>query len=374
MRRRAAQRRGAGPVRARRRRRHRAGADRGRADADAGRRRDDARPLDPRAARATRPTSGCSRTSSSTSSSGAARCRAASSRDVPRRVRARSPRRPRSLAGVPRHPVRGRGAPAQRPLSPGGPVRAVCYRRALALPRRFLLPCSTRPEEAMSPEIPPPRPGPRGADRRRGAAARPVDRSTRARRRAARGRRDRRLRLVPGRPLRGLRARTARRRAARSARRAPVTTTKPPVLVHVAGAVVHPGLVRVTPGARVADAIEAAGGAVPTADLDRLNLAAKVADGQRILVVDRRRARAVPPTPTARGRRRRDPSTGGRRRAGEPQHRDHRATSTRCPGSARRSRRPSCASASGAVGSRASTSCATSAASARSASPTCTTW
>jgi len=71
-----------------------------------------------------------------------------------------------------------------------------------------------------------------------------------------------------------------------SLRRTPVTTTtKPPVLVHVAGAVVHPGLVRVTPGARVADAIDAAGGAVPGADLDRLNLAAKVADGQRVLVV-----------------------------------------------------------------------------------------
>ena len=65
------------------------------------------------------------------------------------------------------------------------------------------------------------------------------------------------------------------------------TTTRPPVLVHVAGAVVRPGLVRVTTGARVADAIAAAGGAIPEADLDRLNLAAKVADGQRILVVIR---------------------------------------------------------------------------------------
>ena len=60
------------------------------------------------------------------------------------------------------------------------------------------------------------------------------------------------------------------------------TTTKPPFLVHVAGAVAHPGLVRVPGGARVADAIAAAGGGLPDADLDRLNLAAKVADGQRI--------------------------------------------------------------------------------------------
>ena len=60
--------------------------------------------------------------------------------------------------------------------------------------------------------------------------------------------------------------------------------TRPKVLVHVAGAVGRPGLVEVVAGARVADAIAAAGGGVPDADLDRLNLAAKVADGQRIAV------------------------------------------------------------------------------------------
>ncbi len=62
------------------------------------------------------------------------------------------------------------------------------------------------------------------------------------------------------------------------------TTTRPPLLVHVAGAVVRPGLVRVPNGARIADAIAAAGGGLPDADLDRLNLAAKVADGQRVPV------------------------------------------------------------------------------------------
>ena len=72
----------------------------------------------------------------------------------------------------------------------------------------------------------------------------------------------------------------------RSAERTrPTTTTRPPVLVHVAGAVVRPGLVRVGSGARVADAIAAAGGARADADLDRLNLAAKVADGQKVLVM-----------------------------------------------------------------------------------------
>ncbi|MEO6467851.1 MAG: ComEA family DNA-binding protein [Acidimicrobiia bacterium] len=62
------------------------------------------------------------------------------------------------------------------------------------------------------------------------------------------------------------------------------TTTKPPYLVHVAGAVAHPGLIRVPSGARIADAIAAAGGGLADADLDRLNLAAKVTDGQRIPV------------------------------------------------------------------------------------------
>lgn len=57
-----------------------------------------------------------------------------------------------------------------------------------------------------------------------------------------------------------------------------------PVTVHVAGAVVRPGVVRVPGGARVVDAIDAAGGGQPDADLDRLNLAAKVVDGQRVAV------------------------------------------------------------------------------------------
>ena len=56
------------------------------------------------------------------------------------------------------------------------------------------------------------------------------------------------------------------------------------LVVHVAGAVSTPGVVELAAGARVIDAVEAAGGALEDADLDRLNLAAKVADGQRILV------------------------------------------------------------------------------------------
>ncbi|HEV8205614.1 MAG TPA: helix-hairpin-helix domain-containing protein [Acidimicrobiia bacterium] len=54
--------------------------------------------------------------------------------------------------------------------------------------------------------------------------------------------------------------------------------------VHVAGAVAKPGVYDLDAGARVIDAIEAAGGGAPDADLNRLNLAAKIADGQRVLV------------------------------------------------------------------------------------------
>jgi competence protein ComEA len=56
------------------------------------------------------------------------------------------------------------------------------------------------------------------------------------------------------------------------------------VTVHVAGAVATPGVYALAADARVIDAIEAAGGGVPESDLNRLNLAAKVADGQRVLV------------------------------------------------------------------------------------------
>jgi competence protein ComEA len=56
------------------------------------------------------------------------------------------------------------------------------------------------------------------------------------------------------------------------------------LVVDVAGKVRRPGLYRLPPGSRVADALEAAGGARVGVDLTSLNLAAMVADGQQILV------------------------------------------------------------------------------------------
>jgi competence protein ComEA len=50
------------------------------------------------------------------------------------------------------------------------------------------------------------------------------------------------------------------------------------------GAVLAPGVVHVAAGARVVDAVAAAGGLAPGADAQRVNLAAPVADGSRIVV------------------------------------------------------------------------------------------
>ena len=57
-----------------------------------------------------------------------------------------------------------------------------------------------------------------------------------------------------------------------------------PVLVHVAGAVRQPDLYEFPEGARVADAIETAGGPLAKADLDALNLAEPLVDGAQVLV------------------------------------------------------------------------------------------
>ncbi|WP_461171485.1 ComEA family DNA-binding protein [Arthrobacter sp. Z1-9] len=56
------------------------------------------------------------------------------------------------------------------------------------------------------------------------------------------------------------------------------------VVVHVAGSVLRPGVVELPGGGRVHEAIAAAGGASPGADLNRLNLALVVEDGQKIHV------------------------------------------------------------------------------------------
>ncbi|MFF4890333.1 helix-hairpin-helix domain-containing protein [Micromonospora chersina] len=74
------------------------------------------------------------------------------------------------------------------------------------------------------------------------------------------------------------------------------------VVVALAGKVRRPGLVRLPAGARVADAIEAAGGALPGVDVALLNPARKVTDGELILVgVSAPPGQAAPPGPATGG-------------------------------------------------------------------------
>jgi competence protein ComEA len=56
------------------------------------------------------------------------------------------------------------------------------------------------------------------------------------------------------------------------------------LVVAVAGKVKQPGLVRLPPGARISDALQAAGGAQEGVDVGMLNLARKVVDGELIVV------------------------------------------------------------------------------------------
>ncbi len=58
----------------------------------------------------------------------------------------------------------------------------------------------------------------------------------------------------------------------------------PKLYVHVAGAVRHPSLYLLAPGSRVMMAIHAAGGPRPNADLDAVNLAEKVHDGEKVYI------------------------------------------------------------------------------------------
>jgi len=62
--------------------------------------------------------------------------------------------------------------------------------------------------------------------------------------------------------------------------------TAPPasLVLSVSGKVRRPGLVEVPEGARVADVLDAAGGALPGTDLSSLNLARRVADGEQVAV------------------------------------------------------------------------------------------
>ncbi|HZS31704.1 MAG TPA: ComEA family DNA-binding protein [Gaiellaceae bacterium] len=70
------------------------------------------------------------------------------------------------------------------------------------------------------------------------------------------------------------------------------------LVIDVAGDVRRPGLYRLPTGSRVDDAIAAAGGSTAKAELDAVNLAAPVADGEQVVVPGRGAGgAAVPPSP-----------------------------------------------------------------------------
>lgn len=74
----------------------------------------------------------------------------------------------------------------------------------------------------------------------------------------------------------------------------PPPPTPAPIVVDVSGAVAHPGLYTLPAGARVADAVEAAGGLTEKADRAAVNLAQPLADGSHVHVPAVGEARRTP--------------------------------------------------------------------------------
>jgi competence protein ComEA len=71
------------------------------------------------------------------------------------------------------------------------------------------------------------------------------------------------------------------------------------LVVDVTGAVRRPGVYRMPAGSRVNDAVTRAGGATGKAELEAVNLAARLADGQQIVVPERLPAGAATSAATA---------------------------------------------------------------------------
>jgi competence protein ComEA len=70
----------------------------------------------------------------------------------------------------------------------------------------------------------------------------------------------------------------------------------PPLVVYVSGAVVQTGVYALAPDARVADALAAAGGATPDANLDHINLARRIHDEEHVHIP--RHGEPTQPAPT----------------------------------------------------------------------------
>jgi competence protein ComEA len=107
--------------------------------------------------------------------------------------------------------------------------------------------------------------------------------------------------LVGGRVLRPAAPRGAAPPLIRATAHAPRARAAHVLVVDVAGAVRRAGLYRLPEGARIADAVARAGGATARAELDLLNLAAPLADGEQVLVPARAVPSGVAATPSATG-------------------------------------------------------------------------
>jgi competence protein ComEA len=79
----------------------------------------------------------------------------------------------------------------------------------------------------------------------------------------------------------------------RAPRPAQAAASRARIVVDVAGAVRRPGLHTLAPGTRIADALAAAGGATRRADVNAVNLAAPIADGEQIVVPARGSAQSA---------------------------------------------------------------------------------
>ena len=56
------------------------------------------------------------------------------------------------------------------------------------------------------------------------------------------------------------------------------------IMIHISGQVYHPGLIELKLGSRLKDAVDLAGGLKKEADIDRINLAKKLADEEKIYI------------------------------------------------------------------------------------------
>lgn len=56
------------------------------------------------------------------------------------------------------------------------------------------------------------------------------------------------------------------------------------IVIHVDGEVINPGIVKLQDGARISDAILAAGGTTPLANIKKVNLAYMLKDGQKVYI------------------------------------------------------------------------------------------